>query len=104
MLWFRVPPTIYFKYGCLPLALRELKGKKRALIVTDKPLCDLGWVKEVTDVLEEIDIEHDIFSDVRSEPKLSSINQGLAVLNTYQPDVIIAFGEVRPWMRPKSCG
>ena len=96
MLWFRVPPTIYFKYGCLPVALRELKGKKRALIVTDKPLCDLGLVKEVTDVLEEIGIEHDIFYDVEPEPKLSSINQGLAVLNTYQPDVIIAFGGGSP--------
>ncbi len=96
MLWFRVPPKIYFKYGCLPLALRELEGKKRALIVTDKPLFDLGFVREVTDVLEEIGIEQDIFYDVEPELKLSNINRGLAVINTYQPDVIIAFGGGSP--------
>ena len=40
MLWFRVPEKIYFKYGCLGFALRELKdmNKKKAFIVTDKVL------------------------------------------------------------------
>ena len=38
MLWFRTPEKVYFKKGCLPVALNELKdvmGKKRAFIVTD---------------------------------------------------------------------
>ena len=38
MLWFRAPEKVYFKKGCLPVALKELKdvmGKKRAFIVTD---------------------------------------------------------------------
>jgi hypothetical protein len=30
MLWFRIPPKTYFKSGCLPVALRDLAGKKRA--------------------------------------------------------------------------
>ena len=40
MLWFRVPEKIYFKYGCLGVALKELKDmdKKKAFIVTDKVL------------------------------------------------------------------
>ncbi|MFM6406806.1 MAG: bifunctional acetaldehyde-CoA/alcohol dehydrogenase, partial [Microcystis sp.] len=50
MLWFRVPPKVYFKYGALPIAIRELAGKKRAFIVTDKPLFDLG----VTAPLQEV--------------------------------------------------
>ena len=46
MLWFRVPEKVYFKYGCLPIALGELKGlgKKRVFIVTDKVLHGLGYV------------------------------------------------------------
>src|SRR5690606_34422155 len=34
MLWFRMPEKVYFKYGCLPVALRELKelGKKKVFI------------------------------------------------------------------------
>ena len=96
MLWFRVPPKIYFKYGCLPIALQELTGKKRAFIVTDKPLFDMGLLKEVTDVLDEIGVEHHIFYDVEPEPKLSTVEKGLDVINTYQPDVIIAFGGGSP--------
>jgi acetaldehyde dehydrogenase / alcohol dehydrogenase len=61
MLWFRVPPKVYFKYGCLPVALGDLAGKKRAFIITDKPLFDLGMIKEVTDILEELHIEHQVF-------------------------------------------
>ena len=96
MLWFRVPPKIYFKYGSLPVALRDLVGKKRAFIITDKPLFDMGMIKEVTDVLEEINIEHQIFYDVQPDPNLSTIEMGLARVNTFQPDVIIAFGGGSP--------
>jgi len=96
MLWFRVPPKIYFKFGCLPIALEELKGKKRAFIVTDKPLFDMGLLKEVTDVLDEISVEHQVFYDVEPDPKLAEINKGVAAMNTFQPDVIIAFGGGSP--------
>ena len=96
MLWFRVPPKVYFKYGCLPVALRDLVGKKRAFIITDKPLFDLGMLKEVTDVLEEINIEHQVFYDVQPDPNLSTIEMGLARVNSFQPDVIISFGGGSP--------
>ncbi len=96
MLWFRVPPKVYFKYGCLPVALRDLVGKKRAFIVTDKPLFDMGMLKEVTDVLEEINIEYQVFYDVQPDPNLSTIEMGLARVNSFAPDVIIAFGGGSP--------
>ncbi|MCS6813070.1 MAG: aldehyde dehydrogenase family protein, partial [Cyanobacteria bacterium] len=64
MLWFRVPPKIYFKPGCLPVALKELEGKKRAFLVTDKPLFDLGILHPITQILEELGINHDTFHDV----------------------------------------
>ncbi len=96
MLWFRVPPKVYFKYGCLPVALRDLVGKKRAFIITDKPLFDMGMLKEVTDVLEEINIEYQVFYDVQPDPNLSTIEMGLARVNSFAPDVIIAFGGGSP--------
>jgi acetaldehyde dehydrogenase/alcohol dehydrogenase len=96
MLWFRVPPKIYFKFGCLPVALQELKGKKRAFIVTDKPLFDMGLLKEVTEVLDEVDVEHQIFYDVQPDPKLGEINKGVEAMNSFQPDVIISFGGGSP--------
>ncbi len=96
MLWFRVPPKIYFKSGCLPVALGDLTGKKRAFIVTDKPLFDLGIVDSVTKVLDEISIKYDLFHDVEPDPTLSNVKQGLALLKNYQPDVIIAIGGGSP--------
>ncbi|QSF49798.1 bifunctional acetaldehyde-CoA/alcohol dehydrogenase [Thermosynechococcus sp. TA-1] len=96
MLWFRVPPKIYFKPGCLPIALRELEGKKRAFLVTDKPLFDLGITDPIVHTLEELGIKHDIFHEVEPDPTLSTVNRGLELLRDYQPDVIIAVGGGSP--------
>jgi len=96
MLWFRIPPKIYFKYGALPVALRELAGKQRAFIVTDKPLYDLGMTAYVEDVLDDIGLKYDIFYDVEPDPSLDTVNRGLTLMNTFQPDVIIALGGGSP--------
>ncbi|PPS44873.1 bifunctional acetaldehyde-CoA/alcohol dehydrogenase [Chroococcidiopsis sp. TS-821] len=96
MLWFRVPPKIYFKYGCLPIALRELESKKRAFIITDKPLFDLGITKKITNILDEIGVDYSMFYEVEPDPTLSNVNKGLSLLRNYQPDVIIAVGGGSP--------
>lgn len=96
MLWFRVPPKIYFKRGATDLALRELKGKKRAFIVTDRYLFNSGTVYNVTNVLKEIGIDFQIFFDVKPDPTLSTINEALMMVRTYEPDVIIALGGGSP--------
>ncbi|CDM95153.1 MULTISPECIES: bifunctional acetaldehyde-CoA/alcohol dehydrogenase [Limnospira] len=96
MLWFRVPPKIYFKYGSLPVALRELAGKKRAFIVTDKPLFNLGITASLEEVLEEIGVKYDVFYDVEPDPSLDTVQRGLTLMNTFEPDVIIAIGGGSP--------
>ncbi|MGM9993325.1 MAG: bifunctional acetaldehyde-CoA/alcohol dehydrogenase [Candidatus Avigastranaerophilus sp.] len=96
MLWFKVPPKVYFKRGALDLALRELQGKKRAFIVTDRFLFNSGAVDNITKVLDEIGIEHEVFFDVKPDPTLSTINQAMAVLKPFEPDVIISLGGGSP--------
>ena len=96
MLWFRVPPKIYFKYGCIPVALRDLVGKKRAFIITDKPLFDMGMTQEITDTLDGLGIESHIFYDVEPDPSLSTVQKGLDMINGFQPDVLIALGGGSP--------
>ncbi|MDR2426541.1 MAG: bifunctional acetaldehyde-CoA/alcohol dehydrogenase [Endomicrobium sp.] len=96
MLWFKVPPKIYFKRGATDLALRELAGKKRAFIVTDRFLFDSGSVYNITRIIEEVGIDYQIFFDVKPEPTLSTIDDALQMIRTYQPDVIIAFGGGSP--------
>jgi acetaldehyde dehydrogenase/alcohol dehydrogenase len=76
MLWFRIPNKIFHKYGCLPLALKELEGKKRAFIVTDGYLFEHGYADRVTDVLEELGIESQVFSAVKPDPTLASVYEG----------------------------
>ncbi len=96
MLWFNVPPKIYFKAGSLPLALRDLKGHRRAFIVTDKQLFDLHYADRVTRVLDELNIDHEVFFEVEPDPSLTTVRRGLAVMNSFKPDVIIAMGGGSP--------
>ncbi len=96
MLWFKVPPKVYFKRGALDLALRELQGKKRAFIVTDRFLFNSGAVDSIVNVLDEIGIDHQIFFDVKPDPTLSTINQAMEIIRPYEPDVIISLGGGSP--------
>ena len=94
MLWFRVPEKTYFKYGCLPVALAELgdMGKKKAFIVTDKVLFEMGYTNKVTEVLESQGIQYKIFSDVEPDPTLRCARAGAAEMTSVQPDVIMSLG------------
>ncbi|MBT1248281.1 bifunctional acetaldehyde-CoA/alcohol dehydrogenase [Thermosipho sp. 1244] len=96
MLWFKVPPKIYFKTGCLPTALQELKEKKRAFIVTDKFLFENGFVTKIEKVLEELNIETEVFFEVEPDPSIETVKKGLAIINSFKPDVIIALGGGSP--------
>ncbi len=96
MLWFKVPPKVYFKRGAVDLALRELQGKKRAFIVTDRFLFNSGAVYNITNVLDEIGIDYQIFFDVKPDPTLSTIRQAMDIIRPYEPDVFISLGGGSP--------
>lgn len=96
MLWFRVPPKIYFKRGSTELALREYADKKRVFVVTDRFLFDSGAVRIITDTFEEMDIDYQIFFDVQPDPTLSTTKQAMTMVNAYQPDLIVALGGGSP--------
>jgi acetaldehyde dehydrogenase/alcohol dehydrogenase len=96
MLWFRVPSKVYFKGGCLEVALKELNNKKRAMIISDKPLFDMGMTDKVTNILDNLGISHEIFYDVKPDPDLDTIQKGLYKMNQFKPDVIIALGGGSP--------
>ena len=92
MLWFRIPERVYFKFGSLPVSLEELKGKKKAVIVTDQQLASLGYTDHITSVLESIGVDFRVFSDVQADPTLSVVEKGAELMRNYNPDVIIALG------------
>lgn len=99
MLWFRVPEKVYFKKGCMPVALEELKteyNKKKAFIVTDSFLYKNGYTKPLTDKLDELGIQYAIFGDVAPDPTLACAHEGVKQLRSFEPDVIIALGGGSP--------
>ncbi|MVT10264.1 bifunctional acetaldehyde-CoA/alcohol dehydrogenase [Chitinophaga tropicalis] len=98
MLWFRVPEKVYFKYGCLPVALRELKelGKKKVFIVTDRVLFSLGYTERVTKILDELGIAHTVYFEVDPDPTLLVARKGAAEMINFQPDTILALGGGSP--------
>ncbi len=96
MLWHKLPKSIYFRRGSLPIALSDLEGKKRAFIVTDKFLFNNGYVDDIVKILKEKGIETKTFFDVEADPTLSIVRKGAEEMESYQPDVIIALGGGSP--------
>ena len=95
MLWFRTPQKVYFKKGCLPVALNELRdvmGKKKAFIVTDTFLYQNGYTKPITDKLQELGITYTVFSNVQPDPTLANAQEGAKAMREFGPDTIIALG------------
>lgn len=98
MLWFRVPDKIYFKYGCLGVALKELQSlnKKKAFIVTDRVLYSLGYTNSVVALLESLGIDVKVFFDVEPDPTLACARKGAEEMLSFNPDTIIAIGGGSP--------
>ncbi|WP_372942102.1 bifunctional acetaldehyde-CoA/alcohol dehydrogenase [Shewanella sp.] len=96
MLWHKLPSSIYFRRGSLPIALEELSDKKRALIITDKFLFNNGYCNETLKILKAQGLETEVFYEVEADPTLAIVRQGAAVAQSFQPDVIIALGGGSP--------
>ncbi len=95
MLWFRVPEKVYFKKGCMPVALDELgtiMHKKKAFIVTDSFLYKNGYVKPIEAKLDEMGIQHTCFYEVAPDPTLQCARLGTDQMRAFEPDTIIALG------------
>nr|MCR4778695.1 bifunctional acetaldehyde-CoA/alcohol dehydrogenase [Lachnospiraceae bacterium] len=95
MLWFRAPEKTYIKKGCLPVALDEIGNvlhKKKVFIVTDNFLYSNGYTKPITDKLDSMGIPHSTFFNVAPDPTLACAKEGVAQMNAFAPDCIIAVG------------
>ena len=95
MLWFRTLQKVYFKKGCMPVALDELgtvMGKKKAFIVTDSFLYKNSYVKPIEEKLDAMAIQHTCFYEVAPDPTLESAKAGAEAMRSFEPDVIIALG------------
>lgn len=95
MLWLQLPKKVYHKTGCTPVALREMKHVydfKRAFIITDANLYQIGACDAILNQLHDLGIETAEFFDIRVDPQIQDAMKGLPKMHEFEPDVIIAVG------------
>jgi lactaldehyde reductase len=84
----------YFGAGSrkeLPAELKRM-GLKKALVCSDKGLIKVGTTKMVTDVLDEVGFPYEIYSEIKPNPTVTNVQQGVAAFKASGADCIIAIG------------
>ena len=102
---FLTPRYIITGKDALNLAGEHVKqlGKK-ALIVTDNMMVKLGSLKKVTDMLDSIQIEYEVYSEVNSEPTDTMVNEGILAYIQGKCDFLIGLGGGSPIDTMKAVG
>ena len=93
MQWFKVPEKIYFEPGSVQY-LAKMPDMNRVMIVADPGMVQFGYVERVLYQLNKNANKPsiEIFSEVEPDPDLTTVRKGVAVMNSFQPDVIVALG------------
>ncbi|MDR2736601.1 MAG: bifunctional acetaldehyde-CoA/alcohol dehydrogenase [Gracilibacteraceae bacterium] len=93
MQWFKIPEKIFFEYDSAQY-LSKMPEISRAFIVTDAVMADLGYVKKILYYLRKRRqyVHSEVFTDVEPDPSIETVMRGVAAMNIYKPDVIIALG------------
>ena len=97
MQWFKIPSKIYFEKDSIEY-LRQMREMTKAIIVTDRVMVDLGYVKKVTDQLElrRNHVSYQLFCDVEADPSIETVYKGYELMKSFEPDTIIAIGGGSP--------
>lgn len=95
---FFIPSVNVLGQGAVDDAIGDIKtlGFKHALIVTDKPLVNIGLVGEVADKLSQNGITSTIYDGVQPNPTVTNVEAGLALLNANKCDFVISLGGGSP--------
>ena len=86
--------TSYFGRGGREKLATEIKSRnfRKVLLVTDKALIEAGVTQKVIDVLEQANIEYEIYSNIKPNPTVSNVKEGLEVCRKADADVLVAVG------------
>ena len=91
---FMLNETSYFGKGAREELAPEIKnrGFKKAFVVTDKSLAECGVINKVTDVLEKAGIPFEVYSEVKPNPTIKNVTDGIEACKKSGADVIVAVG------------
>ena len=97
MQWFKVPSKIYFERDSIKY-LKDMREMNRVFIVTDRSMVDLGYVNRITDMLNQRrnKVQYQLFCDVEPDPSIATVQRGVEIMRSFQPDTIIALGGGSP--------
>ncbi len=95
---FYIPAINLMGAGCLQEAAADIKGygHRKALIVTDKILNQIGVVAKVAGLLAEHGIESAVFDETKPNPTMTNVETGLAMLKANGCDCVISLGGGSP--------
>ena len=91
---FILNETSYFGKGAREELPNEIKtrGFNKVLVVTDKALFEVGVTDKVTKILDEAGIEYTVYSDVKPNPTIKNVTDGVAKCKEFGADLIVAVG------------
>jgi alcohol dehydrogenase class IV len=89
-MWYFDSPKIVFGEGALA-HLREIEGR-RAFIVSDENLAELGFVEMVQGQLSKAGMESEVFLEVEPDPSLHTVKRGAAAMAGFRPDWVVGLG------------
>ena len=86
--------TSYYGAGCRSVLADDVRkrGFSKALLVTDKDLIRFGVAEKIEEVLRDAGIPYEIFSDLKANPTITNVKDGVAAFKAAGADFIIALG------------
>lgn len=93
MQWFKIPSKVYFERNSIEY-LQQMPNLDRVMIVTDRSMVDLGYVKLITEQLDKRrnKVQVQLFCDVEPNPSIQTVRKGHSLMEAFKPDTIIALG------------
>ena len=91
---FVLNETSYHGAGAIKEIATEVKGRgfKKAFVCSDPDLIKFGVTKKVTDVLDNADIDYEIYSEIKPNPTIENVQTVVAAFKASGADCIIAIG------------
>ncbi len=91
---FVLNETSYHGAGAIKEIATEVKGRgfKKAFVCSDPDLIKFGVTKKVTDVLDNADIDYEIYSEIKPNPTIENVQTGVTAFKASGADCIIAIG------------
>ncbi len=87
-------PISYHGHGAIENIVPELtaRGYKKAFVATDPDLVKFGVTKKVTDLLDKAGFAYSVYSDIKPNPTIENVQNGVAAFKAANADCIVAIG------------